>query len=231
MHNDVIVIIPAYKPGENLISFTKNLIQKNLKIVVVDDGSGVEYQNVFDQLKNLNIIVLHHDRNLGKGRALKTGFNYCLNNVVDVFGVVTADDDGQHTFLDILKVVKRLKEKREELILGVRKFDKEVPFRSKLGNFVTKYFFYLITGQWLQDTQTGLRGIPIQYLSKLVKIRGEGYEYEINVLLNAKKLGIKIEQEPISTIYLHGNTASHFNPIKDSIKIYWSIIKFIFTGK
>ncbi len=238
MDDNVVVIIPAYKSSNNLVSFVQGLIiQNNLKIVVVDDGSGAEYESIFDQLKNIGVIVLHHDKNLGKGRALKTAFNYCLNNFDDVVGVVTADDDGQHLQKDVLRVIEALKQtiivvpNKNNLILGARQLDKKVPLRSKFGNFITRNIFYLVTGQKLSDTQTGLRGIPFVFLQNLLNIKGDRYEYEMNVLLSAKKLGMKIIQIPISTVYIKGNKSSHFNPIKDSFKIYSSIIKFIFTGK
>jgi len=227
--DNIAIIIPSYEPSYKLISFTKNLLKNNSKIIVVDDGSGIEYQNIFNQLKKMNIVVLHHEKNLGKGKALKTAFNYCLNNDKNnLVGVVTTDDDGQHSVKDVLKIFQALKQNNNNLILGIRMFDKNVPFKSKFGNFITRYIFFFVTHRWLHDTQTGLRGIPFSHLKKLTAIPGNCYDYEMNVLLLAKKLNFKIKEITISTIYIDENKRSHFNPIKDSFKIYLTIISFIF---
>lgn len=224
-NNNIVVIIPAYNPPQELVDFTKKLFDLGIKnIVVVNDGSLPNYKKIFDSLKT---VVVNHTINMGKGRALKSAFNYCLNNFKNITGVVTADADGQHAIKDIVNIVRILDLKKRNLIIGAREFDKSIPFRSKFGNLITRKIFSLITGQKIKDTQSGLRGIPFEYLSKLISLPGEQYEYETNMLLHTKNFGISIKEIPIKTIYIDNNKSSHFNPIFDSLKIYFLIIRFM----
>ena len=107
MINDVCVIIPAYNPDEALfLKFAKEVLNNFSKIVVVNDGSKEEYNSTFEKIANLDerIQVLKHSVNMGKGRALKTAFNYVLNEYPDCIGVVAADCDGQHGIEDVIKL-------------------------------------------------------------------------------------------------------------------------------
>ena len=98
MEKRIPVIIPAYEPDEKMIRLLQTLQESGIeRIVVVDDGSGNEYRNLFEQAKQLGAIVLTHAVNLGKGRALKTAFNEVLNRYPEAIGAITADSDGQHT--------------------------------------------------------------------------------------------------------------------------------------
>ena len=228
LEKDVIVIIPAYNPVAAMVELVDELIRKNLnKIVVVNDGSNDDCQHLFNAVQNLGAIVLRHGTNLGKGRALKTAFNYCLISDLEFKTVVTADADGQHLAEDILSVAKKSKDEKNSLTIGVRDFDrKTTPLRSWFGNTLTKHVFSYISGTTIKDTQTGLRGIPRDLLPSMLKVAGEGYEYEMNMLLEHNNLGFEICEVPISTVYLDNNSTSHFNPLIDSMKIYFLIIRF-----
>lgn len=112
-------------------------------------------------------------------------------------------------------------------MLGVRKFEREdIPFRSKFGNILTRKILFLATRQNLSDTQTGLRAFDQSLIDEMLEIRGERYEYELNVLLYAIEKQIEIVETPIKTIYEDSNSSSHFNPLRDSLKIYKEILKF-----
>lgn len=144
-------------------------------------------------------------------------------------GVVTADADGQHKLEDIIAVENALIDAMgtHSIVLGSRKFDKEnVPLRSKIGNVATRIVLKYLCDFNLTDTQTGLRGIPTQLLEREVQIAGEGYEYEINVLLDAVDAGIQFIEVPIETIYENDNNISHFNPLRDSYRIYRTILMY-----
>ena len=222
-----IIVIPAYKPDKSLIALIDSINQHFENIVVVNDGSiGDEYAPIFDIIRNMKqCTVLEHYTNLGKGRALKTAFNYCimLAQTKQVTGVITVDADGQHSLESILKVQELMEQHPLSIVLGCRNFSGDVPFRSKFGNNITKYVFRWLCGIGISDTQTGLRGIPAKYLELCCKIDGEKYEYETNVLLKAKEDKISLAETSIETIYENNNQCSHFNPLLDSIKIYKSI--------
>ena len=113
------------------------------------------------------------------------------------------------------------------LVLGVRQFDKSVPARSRFGNRFTRAVFSAISTTKVTDTQTGLRAFDCSLLDFMLEIPGERYEYEMNMLLYCGKKGIPILEVPIQTVYLDAhNTSSHFNAVKDSLRIYIEIIKF-----
>lgn len=147
------------------------------------------------------------------------------------FGIVTVDSDGQHKVEDIKKVAKRLVESQNKLILGSRNFDlSNVPFKSKFGNKITRTIFKFLTGLKVSDTQTGLRGIPTEYIAKLMNVPGERFEFEMNMLMEAKDNDIDIEEETIETVYIEENKSTHFNPLKDSLKIYAIFLKYILSS-
>ncbi len=223
----IIVLIPAYKPGEALTGLSKELKERGFgEIVIVDDGSGEEFAARFDELKQMGCRVLAHDINRGKGRALKTGIADIVSQFDDIVGVVTADADGQHLVRDIVCVAQMLNEWQDTIVLGSRAFCGEVPLKSRMGNAITRGVFNFLSGQRIRDTQTGLRGLPGNSLDKLVSLPGERYEYEMNMLLEASRLNLKLKEIDIETVYINNNSGSHFNPLKDSWRIYKRIIMF-----
>lgn len=232
MHNidNVIVLIPTYEPDQKFIELVDELISKGIsKILVVNDGSSIENNHYFEQVDNYKeVIRINHMVNQGKGRGLKTGFNYILEYEKDVLGCVTVDSDGQHLPKDIVSCALALIENPDEVILGVRDFDDpDVPFRSKFGNKVTRQVLNLLVGIKISDTQTGLRALSVDNMRKFMKINGEKYEYEMNMLIETKEIDIDVTEVPISTVYIAENESSHFNPILDSVKIYKVFFKYI----
>lgn len=223
-----VVIIPALNPDEKLITLVEKLKQYDLTTIIINDGSAPGYEIIFDILRTkLDCVVRVHHKNMGKGVALKTGMAYAANIYPDAPGYVTADADGQHAPEDILNVARMLEQNPGSLILGTRDFNNaKTPFKSKWGNRITSLAYLLSTGARCPDTQTGLRGIPMSWTKALLKIPGDRYEYEMNVLLEAGKSRIPFVEIPIETIYLNENKASHFHAIKDSARIYLNILKF-----
>lgn len=233
MENNITIVIPAYNPDNKLSNLVKQLItQKFKRIIIVNDGSKDDSKEIFDDLSEIKeCIILNQAVNLGKGRALKTAFNYFLNHFNESIGVVTVDADGQHSVEDIIRVANKLNESRNSLVLGVRNFSVEnIPFRSRFGNVLTKRVLSFACGINITDTQTGLRGIPKYFMKELMNVNGERFEYEMNMLLQTKTSNIPIDEVEIQTIYIEENKSSHFNPIVDSIKIYSVFIKYLFSS-
>jgi glycosyltransferase involved in cell wall biosynthesis len=224
----MIILIPAYEPDGQLLRLIRSILTSapQLTLVVVDDGSGPDYQPVFDGAAGLGCTVIGYAVNRGKGHALKTGFGF----VADRFpgrDVVCADSDGQHRVEDILRVADRLPAASDAMVLGTRSFCGNVPARSKLGNTATRLLFRLATGESVRDTQTGLRGYPAAMLPWLCSVPGERYEYELNLLLGARQAGYLIRTVDIATVYLDHNAGSHFRPLADSARIYAPLLKFL----
>lgn len=225
------IVIPAYEPDRRLIDLCDVLYNKGYCCIVVDDGSGLDYEEIFQELERQNIIVLHHAVNLGKGRALKDAFNYILYNYPSIIGVITADSDGQHTVADIEKIAKELIAHPNTLILGCREFSgTEIPWKSRLGNELTKKIFSFLCGLKVADTQTGLRGIPRNFMKILMNTPGERFEFETNMLLKCKD-EVRIKEIPIETIYdSKKNHSTHFDPFRDSFMIYKVIFSYAFAS-
>jgi glycosyltransferase involved in cell wall biosynthesis len=223
-----IIIIPAFNPDEKLIPIVEKLYDMGLRTVIVDDGSRKDCTDIFDKLEiRYGCDVCHHKRNMGKGAALKTGIRYAALNYPEASGYVTADADGQHSAEDILKTAIALENNPDSLILGTRDFRKNgIPFKSRWGNRITSLIYFFSTGRRCSDTQTGLRGIPKKYRTHCLSVPGERYEYEMNLLMEMGKKKIPFETVSIDTIYLEGNTSSHFNPFRDSAVIYFNIFKY-----
>ncbi len=222
------ILIPAYKPDEKLVTLVHDLRSSGFeKIVVVDDGGNNEFASLFARIRTMNVPVVTHTVNMGKGRALKTGINFILEHRLGDFGVITADADGQHTPEDIRRIADEMSAQPDTLVLGVREFSGNIPLRSRFGNRLTRLIFAAINGADIRDTQTGLRGLPFKYLKLFLTLNGERYEYEMNMLLAIRPNEIKVSQVPIETIYIEDNKSSHFNPVIDSIRIYRLMFKFI----
>lgn len=230
----MVILIPAFQPDQQLPGLIHSIRSTSpaVPIVVVDDGSGPAYRDVFDGVKALGCHVVSYGKNRGKGFALKAGFGFIADNLPDR-AVVCADSDGQHTAADILRVAERLQENRDlpwgqsTMVLGSRGFTGKVPPRSRLGNAATRLLFTLATGERVPDTQTGLRGYPAAMLPWLGSVRGDRYEYELNLLLEAKNNGYSIDSVTIATVYLDRNSGSHFRPFADSVRIYAPLLKFL----
>ncbi len=229
--SSIAVIIPAYRPNQNLFKLVQKL-QKHFKgmIIVVDDGN--QDQTIFKQLSG--VVLLHHDKNKGKGAALKTAFKYVLKELDSVYGVVTADADGQHPAEDILKMIHLIDQDSDSFYLGTRTFSQKTPLRNRLGNLITRKVFSWVTKQTIMDTQNGLRAIPKWLLEKLIKIPQQRYDYEMAMLKLIADQGVRIIQVPVKTIYEQEGAISSFNPWKDSVLIYRillkSFVRFIIVG-
>jgi len=224
----IVIAIPSYQPGKPLLDLLRDLRDNtDSPIVVVDDGSRQDCWEIFEEAALVDgVRVLRHAVNLGKGAALKTAFNHALCEWPGADGVVTADADGQHLAEDILAVAERLEAERDALVLGARQFGGGVPLRSQLGNRLTKGVMRIVAGQHLNDTQTGLRGVPRILLPYMLRIVANGYDFELDMLLVCKHRDIRIVEEPVQTVYIAGNRSSHFNPLTDSLKIYFTLLRF-----
>ncbi|HUD23387.1 MAG TPA: bifunctional glycosyltransferase family 2/GtrA family protein [Acidobacteriaceae bacterium] len=222
------VLIPARAPEKRLLDLVQELVAAGFgAVIVLDDGSPSSRAEIFDAAARIvGVHRLRHAVNLGKGRALKTGINYFLNELPEFTALVTADGDGQHTPADIVRVAQALPAAHGRAVLGSRLFAEDVPLRSKFGNLLTRQVFRLATGTKLGDTQTGLRAFPRDLLAELLLLDGERYEYEMTVLAHICRSGRRPLEVPIETVYLDGNKSSHFDPIRDSMRIYFVLLRF-----
>ncbi|MBR6570886.1 MAG: bifunctional glycosyltransferase family 2/GtrA family protein [Clostridia bacterium] len=221
------VLIPAYKPDKRLPPYVAQLKEAGVgKIVIVDDGSGEEYKALFDTIPQDDVVhIISYQPNCGKGVALKRGMTYLHEECPEQAFVITADSDGQHTVKDVLRMAAAMAEDSNGLLLGSRDFDQpDVPFKSRNGNKITATVFRLLYGVWVRDTQTGLRGFARELLPTMIAVKGDRYEYEMNVLIECAHQKIAMRPLTIQTVYENNNEGSHFRAVRDSIRIYSVIL-------
>lgn len=238
INSKISIVIPSYEPDDRLLDLCQRLKNADISdnVIILDDGSGKDYEHYFTEVsEKFGFTILRHAINLGKGRALKDAFNYVISNIPNQLGVVTADSDGQHSPEDIKRVMTTLYNNPKNLILGSRDFNgDQVPVKSSLGNKITSKVCKLAWGVTISDTQTGLRGIPLDFMKELLEVPGERFEFETRMLLSSKGKW-PILEIPIETIYdSKEDHSSHFDPVKDSFRIYKiffeSFVKFLVSS-
>ena len=225
------VIIPSYNPDEKLAETVAGMLAAGFSdVIVVDDGSREDTKRFFPA-EGGGVTLLRHEVNRGKGAGLKTAFRYVLEHRPDALGCVTADGDGQHRPEDVAACVREMLAHPGEIVLGARDFTLPgIPARSVGGNRFTCRVFRLLFGMKLTDTQTGLRAFPRSSLPAMISARGERYEFETNMLITMKRQSIPYREVTIQTVYIDENAASHFRPVRDSIRIYGVIVAFALSS-
>ncbi len=224
------LIIPVYQPTELVLPFLAKFKKDDFDyFVVVDDGSGPEFEERFAEVQELGLFtLLRLKKNKGKGKAMKCALSYLMKKDPELGGVVTADGDGQHAYEDVLKVRDALETNQEKLILGTRN-RKDMPPASQNGSWWSSLYFKMMSGVSLEDTQTGLRGIPKCYFSTFLASPGSRYEFEMGFLAGIVREE-KIVAVPIQTIYLNDNSSTHYRKVIDSIRIARFPTAYILSG-
>ncbi len=213
-----LALIPAYMPDDALIEIAKELHSREFTVIVIDDGSQSEYDEVFENAEKYAKII-RYKKNKGKGNALKKGFRFIRASYTPPYTVVTVDADGQHKIKDVINVFNYAAKYPGDVVIGCRTLKKDDPVKSRIGNGITNFLYKATTGKKLGDTQTGLRAFSDSSIDIAINAKGSRYEYEINMLLDFTKVK-KIREIPIETVYIDNNRSTHFRPFKDSAIIY-----------
>ena len=230
----IVGIIPSYMPDEKLAQTVAGCLQTcgNIqRLVVVDDGSGSAFAEVFDRVGAMDdrVEVLHLGVNIGTGGALKAGMQHAIYKYPKAVGLVAFDADGQHHPEDVRNVVDRFLENPDAFVIGVREYHDpsiDIPLRSRFGNRVTEVVFRLCTGVHLKDTQSGLRCYSRKLAALCTQIEKCRYEFQLEALILAVESATCV-QVPIRTIYEENNRRSHFRPVLDSLRIYSVFFRFL----
>lgn len=219
-------VIPCYNPPEVFSNIILELYSMGVRdVIIIDDGSN--NKRIFSIANKKGYTVIEHNTNKGKGEAIKSGIRYYRKHFIDKYkGIVMIDCDGQHRVWDMDKVGQEMIHS-DKFTMGVRNFNIDgVPFRNKIGNKITSLVFKWMFGVYIKDTQTGLRGVPNRLIDTVLKIDGERYEYEINMLIDIVRMKEEINEVEIETVYDNNRKRySYFNPFKDSYRIYKEMIK------
>lgn len=213
----VCVIIPSYNNDRTLADVIDRVLLQTSSIIVVNDGATDSTDSILKSYQT-SLEIVTHIKNKGKGCALRNGFKRALELGYEY--AITIDSDGQHFPEDLPKLIKRLKEEPDSLIIGARNMSQEdVPGGSSFGNRFSNFWFMVETGIRLPDTQSGYRVYPIKKIAKLTFYCTK-FEYEIEVLVRASWIGIPVISEPVQIKYDQGeDRISHFRPFKDFFRI------------
>lgn len=218
-----IALIPAYCPEGRMLNLVKELHTLGFSVVVIDDGSGSEYDDILTSAQQY-ATVKRYAPNRGKGEALKCGMRYIEEQYQAPYTVVTADADGQHRVEDIVKVAAAAADHPDSLVLGKRLLHKSSPIKSRIGNGITRVLYRLTTGRRIYETQTGLRAFSDRLLPRFLKLPGHRYEFEIDMILDAADTDII--EVGIQTVYFDNNAASHFRPMQDTVSLNKEFLRY-----
>ncbi|MFA5072974.1 MAG: DUF2062 domain-containing protein [Nitrospirota bacterium] len=185
-------------------------------VVVVDDGSTDA--DVEKLLVGLDVVIIHHEKNLGKGQAIRTGSRFveARNGTY----MITVDADGQHCPRDIEKFIPLLQEEQPGIIIGCRNFNTEnVPRSSRFGRLFANFWLLVETGKEIHDCQSGFRVYPVRYLNQL-PLKGSHYDFEAEVLAKAAWAGLKLKMVDIDVMYPKPeDRVSSFKPFLDNLRL------------
>ena len=191
-----LILICAYNSESTLLDVLHDLKDyPELDILIVNDGST---DKTLEIARSAGIETISHPKNMGKGAALRTGFDFALKKNVDF--IITIDADKQHPAEKIREFIAIHKKYPDDVILGKRERDENMPWIRKFSNSVSAALISWRIGQKIYDAQCGFRLIPAKYLSwRLSNIRGFIFESEVLIKLALNKVNFKFI--PIQTIY------------------------------
>lgn len=215
------VIVPAYQAEKTLRAVIAELRRAMPwlaeEILVVDDGSTDRTAEIAVEA---GCRLVSHGKNRGKGAALVTGLATARARGLEV--ALTVDADGQHP-ADEARAVLFASPDPEAFVLGIRELTSAgAPKKNQMSNGISNFFISRFAGRPLQDTQCGLRRYPIAKTLALAP-RGEGYDFEAEVLLRAIWDGVPIVEEPIRVLYPE-DRVTHFHVVRDPWRIVRTVV-------
>jgi len=210
------IVIPVYNHSTTVKEVVEKSLQQCEQVLVVDDGSTDA--KIEDLLKDLDVKVITHSKNQGKGSALRTAAKH-VHQQGGTY-IVTLDADGQHDPADIKNFLPHITDECSNIILGTRNFDsRNVPERSKFGRNFSNFWIRFETGCDVRDSQSGFRGYPVNLLTDM-KCIAEHYAFETEILVRGAWGGMDVVNVNISVYYPEGDKRiTHFKPFLDNLRI------------
>lgn len=213
---NIFIVIPTYNEVKTIGSIVRKLRDRDFRVVVVDDGSK---DNTIVEANRYDAELIVHSENEGKGRCIREGLEYSLEEGCDA--VITMDGDGQHDLREIDKFIEEYNKSGSDIVLGNRMRNPEkMPFIRRCTNVFMSFVISRILERRIDDSQCGYRLLSRRAIEKM-SLRTAKYEIESEMLLEAKRHNLAISSVKINSIYR--GEASQINPFFDTVRF----IKFI----
>ena len=216
-------VIPAYSEARTLRSVVLGVLAEIQLVIVIDDGST---DGTADEISDLPVRLISHEKNMGKSRSLADGFREAL--AAGAEAVITLDGDGQHRPQDISVLLTEFERYPTSLIIGSRLHEKEsIPPARYYANRFANFWIAWAAGYPIRDSQSGFRIYPATALSELLPLieKRRGFVLESEILILAGWRNIFVRSIPIPAIYIGGSRPSHFRPVRDIALITFMVAK------
>lgn len=209
-----LIVIPVYNHGSTLRDVARRAMNYG-EVLIVDDGSS---DGGPGEVRDLDLTVISHDENLGKGQAILTAAEKARE--LGKTHIITIDADGQHFPEEIPNFIAAIRQSPEAIFVGSRNFaGQDVPGASKFGRSFSNFWLRVQTGIKISDVQSGFRAYPLE-IFEVVKTSETRYAFEVEILVKSAWAGYDLKDLPIEVHYPSPEErVSHFDALKDNVRI------------
>ena len=217
-----LVCIPAFNEEQPITDVIKKSLSYVDQVIVCDDGSS---DLTAEKAKIAGAVVIKHEKNMGKGHAMKSLFDYAKNVDADV--VVTIDGDGQFLPEQIPGLLKPILENSYDVVIGNRfSDDEEMPSYRKIGNKMLDKITKLAADLPFSDTQSGYRSYSKKAIQS-INFSTSGFGVDSEILINAVDKGLKITESKVTVLYDTGLKTSTKDPVSHTMSVIASLLESI----
>ena len=227
--NNLLIIIPAYNEGKNLIDLLKKIKaeNENWSIIIVDDSESCEADKLIENYKEKKIYYIKRNLKMGRGNAVRFGFEYSKKNKFDY--VIEMDADLSHNPAEIKPLLKKLISKQYDLVIGSRYLkDSKIigwPIKRRIFSKLSNFFARLLFGFGLTDYTNGFRVYNASAINELIKypIENNGFMYLTETFTILKKKNFRISEQ--ATIFINRKKGSSSLRLSEIIRSFLGIIQ------
>lgn len=220
----VCIVVPAYNEEKRIGEVLSGTDGLGLEVLVVDDGSSDGTARV---ARAHSCHLLSHEKNQGKGAAIRTAIPWILERGFDA--AVFLDADGQHLATEVTRFVEEFERSGADLIVGTRMHENSaMPLVRKFSNRISSGLVSLLAGTRVTDSQSGFRLLSARLLRRIASSGGKGFDLESEMIIDAVRGGMRYAEVPISCIYK--DEKSHYRPVRDSAQFLALVVRKAFTS-
>ena len=214
--------IPAFNEEKPIVDVIKKSLKYVDQVIVCDDGSS---DLTAEQAKIAGAVVIKHEKNMGKGHAMKSLFKYAKDIDADV--IVTIDGDGQFLPEQIETLLQPILENSYDVVIGNRfSDDKEMPSYRKIGNKMLDRITKLAAELPFSDTQSGFRSYSKKAIQS-IDFSTNGFGVDSEILIDAVDKGLKITETDVTVLYDTGLKTSTKDPVTHTMGVVASLLESI----